>query len=142
MISDHPLVVVENLKVACPANSSLEERIKIIVQNYVDYLIMQVRLKRIILSLAFLSRKRKRLLSGFTVAAVSPSALLFKNNNKFNEYHMQSWECYIRCDADSSDVSVCASCRTFWRTFRGLQPNKTVLLSEHNKSLKRGAKCV
>ena len=55
---------------------------------------------------------------------------------------MQSWECYIRCDTDSCRVSVCVLCRTFWRNFRGLMPNKIVLLSEHNKSLKKGAKCV
>ena len=84
-----------------------------------------------------LPKMQKKIFSECTVTAASPSALLFKNNNKFNEYHMQSWGCFIRCDADSSDVSVCASCRIFWRNFRGLQPNKTVLLGEHYKSLKK-----
>ena len=71
-----------------------------------------------------------------------PSALLFKANDRLMDYSMQSWECYIKKNELRCKTDVCKMCKSFWRNFRGLVPKQTILMSDHNKSIKKNKKNV
>ena len=55
---------------------------------------------------------------------------------------MQSWECYVRKNELRCKVGMCKTCKAFWRSFRGLVPKQTILMSDHNKTIKKNVKNV
>ena len=89
-----------------------------------------------------LPSQRKRISSENCSNLFVPSALLFKANNRLLDYSMQSWECYVRKNELGCKVGVCKTCKAFWRSFRGLAPKETILMSDHNKTIKKNVKNV
>lgn len=89
-----------------------------------------------------LPSNRKRLFSEVASNLKSPSALLFKANDRLIDYSMQSWECYVVNDEKICQKGPCKCCKSFSRSFRGWIPKQTVLMSDYNKVIKKNIRNV
>ena len=89
-----------------------------------------------------LPSQRKRISSENCSKLLVPSVLLFKASKRLIDYSMQSWECYRTKNELRFKIGACKTCKAFWRSFRGLAPKQTVLMSDHNKSIKKNIKNV
>ena len=58
------------------------------------------------------------------------------------EYWIQSYECFKAKNNLQTKDLACKCCKLFWRSFRGLSPKETVLLSDYNKMFKKNSKVI